>query len=281
MALWELRSKNNPSSRAHVLCCVCKRQNPPMQVEHFVLNEMCAILVPPLEHFHLFLFLFSWWSRWEITQRGKPSSLSLSPTLAHQHVSFNHLHIFIIQLPQVMNYSTPRFPHGNSERKRKECLLPIFTLPLFLPLPPFSLIPSSGSVFLSHCHSGTVRTKIGTNHRLLISVHVLQPHWPMTASNSLQWNSSSQAANIGNCENNIDVDAVCWNFAEMWKTHAWPSLSGSAVIQPSCSIFSSLLDTENCKLKFIGAARALISYTLWCYYVHWEQPIPVSYKVTL
>lgn len=58
--------------------------------------------------------------------RGKP--FSLTPPLAHQHVSINHLHIFIIHLPQVMNYSTHRFPHGNSELRHKGSLAVVFTL---------------------------------------------------------------------------------------------------------------------------------------------------------
>lgn len=72
-----------------------------------------------------FWLLCIWWSRWEITQWGGSPPLALS--IANEHAPFNHLHVFIIHLPQAMNYSALLFPHENSERWHEVWLFPILT----------------------------------------------------------------------------------------------------------------------------------------------------------
>lgn len=121
-----------------------------------------------------FLFVpvfFYGWCRWEITQRGKPSSLS--PTLAHQHVSFNHLHIFIIHLPQVMNYST--WEQWKKTRRMPVPCLFLFLYYLSLSFPPPHLPLSSGSVSLSHPPLSLWHRedKNGKKSQPAISMHVL------------------------------------------------------------------------------------------------------------
>lgn len=119
---------------------ICKQKDPTHSAGN-TLSEMhlCPILAPLLERFHLFL-LSRWRGRWEITQRGKPSSL----WPAHQHASFNCSLIFIIHLPLAMNYSTLVFPHENCERWHKESWFPVFTLPSLRRSLPFSLMLKDG-----------------------------------------------------------------------------------------------------------------------------------------
>lgn len=90
--------------------------------------------------------------------RDHSAGEALSP--AHQHATFNHLHI-IIHLPQAMNYSVLGFCHENSERIACSSSL----LFLFLSLLLLSLFPSAQSSSHLHCcHSGRGRMEIGRNY---------------------------------------------------------------------------------------------------------------------
>lgn len=141
-----------------MLCLPAVASSSQCRFERFELYEMHLCYFSSSAGARSFVPFFSVGGAGERSLSG--GSPPLSP--AHQHASFNHLHIFIIHIPQAMNYSTLQFPHENSERRHEECLFPVFSLfSLFL-----SSSPSfpSGSVSLSlmhHCHSGTARTKDG------------------------------------------------------------------------------------------------------------------------
>lgn len=151
---------------------------------------MSAILAPLLEHFHFFLF-YVLVEQVKDHSAGEAFPLFLSTAhQLHQHASFNHLYIFIIHLPQAMNYSIVRFPHENSERRHEECLFPVFSL-LSLVLSLFSLWPSLplSHAALSLCHSenkdGDVLASRCLNVKTEAEVCVLLPKSNVIASKQI------------------------------------------------------------------------------------------------